>query len=454
MSYGDTQQLSERLTTRADPIAICAVACIDLAEYPKKPVREQMKLMERLDALLAQALAGVPVAERIVLDAGGGAAIVFPGSPEQCLAFASALAARTGDELELRVGLNVGPVRLIRSDSGRPAFVGDCLAVGRQIAAFADVGRIVASRSFYEAIVAVSGDYARRFAFAGTRTDSSVREHQLYSLPVDLPGAGSTATAASKRWPGRAAATARGLGSAAAGIAAAVLRRPPLATALVVALIVAGAAALRQPKMPVPTLPDRDTAAAPYHLPQAAAAPSLPALTASIPDVPALPATQAALPEPPALEPATAPAAVGAEPVPDMRLDVTSAAQPAAPVRAPLAAEQARTAIGVAGQPAAKPGVKPGTKPLPPQGAPARAAPAEPQLSEQAVMTGAVRLTVIPWGEVYLDGEKLGVAPPLRDVVLEPGVYRFEIRNPGFASLMQVVEVNAGEQLRIRHRFE
>ena len=65
-----------------------------------------------------------------------------------------------------------------------------------------------------------------------------------------------------------------------------------------------------------------------------------------------------------------------------------------------------------------------------------------------------MRLTIVPWGEIYLDGEMLGVTPPLRDIALDPGVYRIEIRNPGFASLLQVVEVNAGEEIRIRHRFD
>ena len=70
------------------------------------------------------------------------------------------------------------------------------------------------------------------------------------------------------------------------------------------------------------------------------------------------------------------------------------------------------------------------------------------------IATGAVRLTIAPWGEIYLDGEKLGVSPPLRDIALEPGVYRIEIRNPGFGSHLSIVQVNAGEEIRIRHRFE
>jgi hypothetical protein len=65
-----------------------------------------------------------------------------------------------------------------------------------------------------------------------------------------------------------------------------------------------------------------------------------------------------------------------------------------------------------------------------------------------------VRLTVLPWGEVYVDGEKAGVAPPLREVALKPGRYRIEIRNPGFAPHLQAVDVRPGEEIKIRHRFD
>ena len=67
--------------------------------------------------------------------------------------------------------------------------------------------------------------------------------------------------------------------------------------------------------------------------------------------------------------------------------------------------------------------------------------------------TGILRINVLPWGEVYVDDRKFGVAPPLRDVALKPGPHRIEIRNPGFASYVQLVDVKAGEEIRIRHQF-
>ena len=97
------------------------------------------------------------------------------------------------------------------------------------------------------------------------------------------------------------------------------------------------------------------------------------------------------------------------------------------------------------------------TKPEPPPVAkPARKtetrAPAAEPASDAA--TGTVRLNVLPWGEVHVDDRKFGVAPPLRDIALKPGSHRIEIRNPGFASYVQLVDVKAGEEIRIRHQFQ
>ena len=68
--------------------------------------------------------------------------------------------------------------------------------------------------------------------------------------------------------------------------------------------------------------------------------------------------------------------------------------------------------------------------------------------------TGTVRLSVLPWGEIHINGNQYGVSPPLRDIALKPGIYKLEIRNPGFASYLQVIEVKPGEEIRIRHRFK
>jgi hypothetical protein len=78
----------------------------------------------------------------------------------------------------------------------------------------------------------------------------------------------------------------------------------------------------------------------------------------------------------------------------------------------------------------------------------------QPSPQPAPALTGTVRLNVQPWGEVYVDGRKFGVTPPLQNLPLNAGTHRIEIRNPGFESHIRVVEVKAHEEIRIRHRFQ
>ena len=72
-----------------------------------------------------------------------------------------------------------------------------------------------------------------------------------------------------------------------------------------------------------------------------------------------------------------------------------------------------------------------------------------------AVETPMARLAlaVTPWGEVYVDGKRKCVAPPLTEIRITPGKHRVEIRNTTFPSYTQMVDLAANGSLKIRHKF-
>ncbi|MBN9430798.1 MAG: serine/threonine protein kinase [Burkholderiales bacterium] len=88
----------------------------------------------------------------------------------------------------------------------------------------------------------------------------------------------------------------------------------------------------------------------------------------------------------------------------------------------------------------------------------AAAAPASPDTAAPAAASkpanGTLRLAIKPWGEVYVDGVQRGISPPLKQLNLRPGSYRVEIRNPGAPSVTRQIEVGAGKQVAITHRFD
>src|SRR5205823_344911 len=67
---------------------------------------------------------------------------------------------------------------------------------------------------------------------------------------------------------------------------------------------------------------------------------------------------------------------------------------------------------------------------------------------------GRLALAVTPWGEVYVDGRRRGIAPPLQEIKLLPGKHVIEIRNTTFPRHSQTVDMEAEASVRIKHKFQ
>jgi len=66
-----------------------------------------------------------------------------------------------------------------------------------------------------------------------------------------------------------------------------------------------------------------------------------------------------------------------------------------------------------------------------------------------AEYVGLVRLSVVPWGELYLDGEHVGTSPLTRPLFVSPGRHTLRISHPQLAALQQDVTVAPGETLAV-----
>jgi class 3 adenylate cyclase len=162
------------------------VLFLDIVEYSKKPVAEQLELKQVFNRALSTALEQVPPRDRIILDTGDGAAVTFMGDPEDALF--SALAVRNmAAEVAVRLGVNLGPVRLVRDLNGQMNIIGDGINVAQRIMSFATPGQLIVSRSFYEVVSCLSRDYMNLFRHEGSRTDKHVREHEIYSVVGGTP---------------------------------------------------------------------------------------------------------------------------------------------------------------------------------------------------------------------------------------------------------------------------
>jgi hypothetical protein len=182
---------------RSNKTIICSVLFLDIVEYSKKSVTGQISLKDRFNTYLSEAIHDVPVTDRIILDTGDGAAVNFLGDVESALTAALRLRESLLKEdpaiepkLLVRIGINLGPVRLVRDINGQPNIVGDGINVAQRVMAFADASQILVSRSYFDAVSRLSAQYTGMFHYQGSRTDKHVREHEIYAIgyPGDQTG--------------------------------------------------------------------------------------------------------------------------------------------------------------------------------------------------------------------------------------------------------------------------
>ena len=383
------------MSNRQNRTMICSVLFVDIVEYSRRPVAEQIAFRDRFNALLSDALQGVAPNDRVILDTGDGAAISFLGDPEDALFMALTLRDSLAEpssallSLRLRSGINLGPVKLVKDLNGRPNIIGDGINVAQRIMSFSEPGQVLVSRSYYEVVSRLSDQYSGLFHYEGSRTDKHVREHEVYAVGANSPALKRTVAPYPVRVSHlhrRSRAVIKRLAGTSTTIRNNVRGRPRFITVLTVVAILATATVLRG---------NRETAEGTV-------------------------------------------AWAGSAAIQPVALVDQAIGSPAAVAQAPVA------------QPATAPGEE-----KTPTVEPAHAA-ARDTTKKKAAPAGTlvVALAISPWGEIYVNGQKQGVSPPLRTVTLTPGRHKIEIRNTSFPSHIEMIDARPGGKIAIKHKFQ
>jgi class 3 adenylate cyclase len=447
---------------------ICSVVFIDLVGYSKKPVTEQIRLKTSLTNNLSEAIKDIPINDRIILDTGDGAAISFLGDPEDALFVTLSLreamlreAAEAGSEDAsgdgtVRMGINLGPVKLVKDINGHPNIIGDGINVAQRIMSFARPGQIVVSRSYYDVVSNLASEYAKLFTYEGSRTDKHVREHEIYvvghhegalqkardgmkdrasatmpnvrRLSTPSPTGSSTVTLTIPSFvqdKKKLTVVAGGLATVVAVLAILVVTKKPSVPA-----------AAAEPAPVTASSPATSTAEPPKVL--AAAPASTPATT------PVIPTSASAPSSPPDAADKKSDAAK-----PDSKVLSPAPSQVPAPAPAPGAEakdpKKAADAIKAEGAKAADAKVADAAK----------AADAQKSADNtKGVIQATLFLNIVPWGEVFVNGKSQGVSPPKKFIKLDPGKYKVEVRNTTFPAYAQNLEVKTREEVTLKHRFQ
>ena len=387
---------------------ICSVLFLDVVEYSKKSVSGQIVLKEGFNAFLSIAIRDVPIDDRIILDTGDGAVISFLGDVEDALKAAlimraSLLSAGTcmDPPLLVRMGINLGPVRMVKDINGLPNIVGDGINVAQRIMGFSDPGQILVSRSYYEAVSRLSQEYAGMFHYEGSRTDKHVREHEVYAIG----------------YPGEFTATQHRM-----TLGGHRHTKNKFELWLSVVNYYSRIAWLRiQAWIRLALATYRDASAqqrALYLLALTIPLTLLLALAVKIVQLSIQPAPLAPL----------------------AKTQENWVVQPDAVDKVEVEAATAAKSLLEAKQEKIR----------------KRSARTRTVEETTAINSGAparVNLTVTPWGEIYLNGRMQGVSPPLTELEVVPGTHLIEIRNTTFPIYSQTFHVDANGVIKIKHKF-
>jgi class 3 adenylate cyclase len=424
---------------QANRTFICSVVFIDLVGYSKKPVTEQIRLKTSLTSNLSEAIKDIPVNDRIILDTGDGAAISFLGDPEDALfvtlslrekmiseGMTSTIVEASGED-SVRMGINLGPVKLVKDINGHPNIIGDGINVAQRIMSFARPGQIVVSRSYYDVVSNLASEYAKLFHYEGSRTDKHVREHEIYVVghhegALQKAKDGMKDRASSTTPNQRKAGTATGASTVTLSMPAFVQDKKKLTIVAgglaAVVLILGILVAYKKPSSV-----------------EVAAATPPPAVTAR----PATPPQGAEPPKPVDTS--------KAEVKPDTK--VLEQAPPAAAI--PPAAPPAE-----ASDKAAREVKKEGEKAVKDKAAAEAASKGETKGEAQkpALPPATMVFAITPWGEIFVNGKSRGVTPPMKSIKLDPGKYKIEVRNTTFPPHTENFELKARDEVTIRHKFQ
>lgn len=167
---------------------LCCVVFCDVVSFSTHSMKQQMEIKACLDTQIRKQLEHQREQDYILLDRGDGAAVCFLVEPETALFFALNLREairsqrRCSFPYEVRAGINLGPVKIIRDVNGDKTTLGEGINCAARVMDFAGAGQIFVSRSFYEVIGCLSEEYAALFSYLGRRADKHVREFEIYEV--------------------------------------------------------------------------------------------------------------------------------------------------------------------------------------------------------------------------------------------------------------------------------
>jgi hypothetical protein len=150
---------------------------------------------QSFSTLVSDALRSLPADDCIKLDTGDGLAICYLGAPEDVLYLAVGLRDAFKDVKEIcgncytvRMGINLGPVKILEDINGQRNTIGDGINAAQRIMSFAQPNQLLVSRPYYDVISCLSEENPKMFSYIGVHNDKHVRQYDVYEVLAHQDG--------------------------------------------------------------------------------------------------------------------------------------------------------------------------------------------------------------------------------------------------------------------------
>ena len=190
-----TEEQKKTAMPRNNRTWLCTVLFMDIVGYSRLSVDQQMMVKQNFSTLVSDSLRSLPGEDCIKLDTGDGLAMCYLGAPEDVLYVAVGLRdafidvnAICGTCYSVRLGINLGPVKILEDINGQRNTIGDGINAAQRIMSFARPNQLLVSRAYYDVISCLSEGNPQMFAYIGVHNDKHVRKYDVYEVLAHQDG--------------------------------------------------------------------------------------------------------------------------------------------------------------------------------------------------------------------------------------------------------------------------
>jgi class 3 adenylate cyclase len=180
---------------------MATVLFLDIVGYSKVSVNQELNVKIHFNNLVSKELSHIDANDCIRIDTGDGVAICYLGDPESVYPLACRLrdvfvALESDDEFnyQVRLGLNLGPIKIVEGINGERNCVGVGINDAQRIMSFAAPNQLLISKSYFDMVNSLSDEYSNQLKSAGTHADKHDKQHEVYELAVELVRAPHSST--------------------------------------------------------------------------------------------------------------------------------------------------------------------------------------------------------------------------------------------------------------------